>query len=241
MPPPFLFSDLLPEIQFALENRTSASDQTRIYGWLRDSLVEITTSMQYRDDLVELEVRGTPFNLTALVPMYSEDLFVPAVAAPLQSGLNMATLDIILWTDPPTNSKFIKLEYNHYQNTDSVYTNSLPSSWFRFGLELGFNPTPDKAYQVQGRCLQYHPINDSDLAATQILLKREWNEILVYMSAMRGWLALEEFEKAGAVRQILYGDPKDVNNPGLLKARKPVRQREMHRTTGKIRMKVGRF
>jgi hypothetical protein len=173
--------------------------------------------------------------------MYAEDLFVPAVAAPLQSGLNSATLDIILWTDFPTNSKWIKLEYNHYQNTDSVYTNSLPSSWFRFGRSIGFNPTPDKDYQVQARCLQYHPINDADLAATQILLNREWNEILKYMAAMRGWIDLEEFEKAGAIKQLIYGDPKDVNNPGLIKSRKPVRMREAHRTSGRIRMKVGRY
>src|SRR5258706_4363902 len=107
MPPPFTFLDLLPEIQYALGNRTQADFVPRIYGWLRDGLVEITTSLQYREDLIELEVRGEPFNLTAGTPMYDENLFVPVVADPLQSGLNSATLDIILWTDFPTNSKFI--------------------------------------------------------------------------------------------------------------------------------------
>ncbi len=238
--PIFLISDLANEVIPKVENRVT--DIARAYTWVRDALIEISSDPDLRDEFSELEVFGPKFILTGgaktppAVQEYPEILLITA------GDINVSTLDILLWRDPPTNSVRQKLEPSHYQETDkSVIISSTPTSWYRFGNSIGFYPSPDKNYQVQTRVLRMHPINDAVLQATQILLPRDWNDIIIWAAAERGFMELEEFEKANAIHMMLHGDPKYPMKPGILNGRKKKRSKEAWRTTGRLRPIVGSY
>ena len=224
----FTIGDLVNEVIYRVENRIT--DTARAAIWLRDSLLEISGNPDYRDDFDQLEVLGPTFNLTQNVQTYAFSNLVPAPSLPNSSGYNMSTLDVFMWTDYPTNSIRRKLNPTHYQDADKFQTAlSLPTEWYRFADTIGFNPVPNAPFQVQARILQEHPIDDDNLAGTTILLPREWNEVLVYMAAMRGYLELLEYEKAQTLRVVLQGDPKFPGKTGLIEAIKKRRKREAWR------------
>jgi hypothetical protein len=217
----FLISDLVNEVLIRTENRTS--DTTRAAVWVRDSLIEISQNPDYRDDFQGLESYGQQINLTSNQQEYEESDF-------LTPGLECnAILDVLIWVDYPTNSNRRKLDVAHYQKTDKfqpVY--SLPTEWYTYSSLIGFNPIPDQPYQVQVRFAKNHPISD-DLVTTPILLPREWNEILIWAAVKRGFMELMEYEKATSVNMLLYGDPKNVGQPGLIFHVKRKRRKEQWR------------
>lgn len=233
----FTFANLVPEIILKVENRVS--DQARAAIWLRDSLLEISSNPSYRDDFDQLQIFGLKFALTAGTQEYPEAPFIPAPTLPNSSGVNLATLDFLIWLDPtalPPNQIRKKLEYASFQETDRFQPlNSLPTQWYRFNANIGFNPVPDLNYQVQPRILQLHPINDDNLPATQILLPREWNHILVLAAAEHGYLEYGEYEKSAAIHKLIHGDPDDQKNPGLIYSIKRRPQRERWRGTQQLR------
>lgn len=224
----FQINDLVSEVLIRCENRTT--DSARAAVWIRDSLLEISSNPDYRDDFQELEELGPIVNLTGgsslatAVQEYNETLLLPT------GDVSNAMLDILLWIDFPTNNVRRKLDVTHYQKTDKFQpVFSIPTEWYRFGGFIGFNPIPDKNYQVQARIAKQHPINDTSLINTTILLPRDWNEVLVMASVMRGFIELMEYEKAAAVRQMLYGDPNNKEQPGLIFHAKRKRRKEMWR------------
>jgi hypothetical protein len=227
----FTLCDLADCVIRKVENRTT--DQTRALEWLRDALIEISSNGEYRDDFIDLEILGPTFNLTAGTREYSEASIIPV------GDLNIATLDIRVWVDPPTNSRWIKLDPSHYQRADASSTGqSQPGTWYRFGYYIGFDPIPDKAYQVQARVLRFHPIAYADLCHTVILLPRDWNEILCWAAAERGFMELEEYEKAAAIHTRLFGDPENPNKPGLIAGRIKKRENESWRQQKTLRPTV---
>jgi hypothetical protein len=91
------------------------------------------------------------------------------------------------------------------------------------------------AYRVQARIYKMHPINDAALNQTQILINRDWNEVLIWAAVKRGFMELLEYEKAAAVQKLLYGDPKHPERPGLLNGRKKRREKEQWRMQAALR------
>lgn len=239
-PPIFLISDLSIGTIRKVENRTT--DVNTSYIWIRDALLEIANNPDYRDEFVELEEFGPTFVLTGgTTPATSVQEYPEANLLPT-GDINMATLDILIWRDPPTNLTRQKLQPSHYQETDkSVVITSVPISWYRFGGTIGFYPSPDKNYQTQARVLKQHPINDNVLAQTQILLPRDWNEILEWAAAERGFMELGEYEKASNIHTLLYGDPRYQNKPGIIAGRKKKRRQEAWRTTGRLQPMVNSY
>ena len=219
--------DLANRVCEKLENRTSLFVQA--CSWVKDSLVEITSNTDLRDDFDELEIWGNPFALTAGPPFIQEYSFsnlLPTVFDPVTNAVidtvNMATLDVMIWTDPPTNSVRQQLGVTHYQDADRATTpqGGQPSEWYRFADTIGFNPPPDKAYQVQARILRYHPIDWAAIQITEILLNIDWHEIIVWGAVERGYMSLQEFDKAANIHTLIHGDPKYPMKVGLLQGAK---------------------
>jgi hypothetical protein len=224
-------ANLEAETILKLENRTS--ETASVDRWLRDALIELTGNPDLRDSFSELEVLGAITNLTGgtvatAVQEYPESQFIA-----LSSDYNIKTLDFMIWTDYPTNNNRKQLNPSHYQETDKFNSYpSLPTEWYRFGNTIGFDPPPNKNYQVQARIMRRHPITDyfnavGALNSTVILMPNEWFEILEWSAAMRGFMELLEFEKASEIRTLLWGDPEHpVNMPGLIAAVKTKRRQE---------------
>lgn len=230
----FMIGDLVPGLILKVENRTTEAATAAQY--LVDALIEITSDPDFRNEFDQLEEYGLPFNLTggkAMPPAiqeYAEVQFVP------QGDYNLATLDILIYQDPPNNKIRRNLTQSHYQKADRFQpTFSLPTEWYRFGSLIGFTPIPDKNYTIQTRMLRQHPIQDANLPGTLILIPRDWNEILQWAAAERWFMELLEYEKAGKIHQLLYGDPKHPDRPGLLEGRKKRREMEAFRTEAVLR------
>jgi len=223
----FLIGDLVNEVLLRVENRTN--DASRAAIWLRDALLEISGSPDYRDDFAELEELGPPFTLTAKIQEYSETLLAPI------GDIVSVVDDILIWVDFPFNTVRRKLDVSHYQKTDRfVPIFSLPTEWYRHSTNIGFNPVPDKAYQVQWRMVKQHPINDTTLTQTTILLPRDWNEVLIWNAVYRGFNELMEYEKAAKIYIMLHGDPKDPSQPGLFYSVKRKRRKEQWRMESRL-------
>jgi hypothetical protein len=228
LPVVFTIQQLENEVLLRCENKVSDIGRTDV--WLRDALLEITSNPDFRNEFDLLEEYGPQFNLTPQTQEYQFSNIVPV------GDYNVATLDVLIWQDPPTNSIRRKLGMSHYQKADNFQpTFSLPTEWYRFADTIGFTPVPDKNYQIQTRMLRQHPINDNQLNQTQILIPREWNEILVWAAVERGFMEYLEYEKATKVHQLLYGDPKHPDRPGLIEGRKKRREMEGFRTEQALR------
>lgn len=229
----FYINDLIPEVLIRCENRTT--DTARAAIWIRDALLEIASNPDYRDDFQELEELGPLFNLnggnslSTAIQEYPESSLIPG------GDVNNAFLDILIWIDFPSNNDRRKLDVSHYQKTDKFQpVFSIPTEWYRFGGTIGFNPIPDKNYQVQCRLCRMHPINDNVLSQTLILLPRDWNEILIWAAVQRGFQELMEYEKAASVHTFLYGDPDNKNQPGLIFHAKRKRRKEQWRMESRL-------
>ena len=230
----FTINDLVSEVILRVENRTT--DTSRAAIWLRDGLLEISGNPDYRDDFDQLEVLGRTYNVTIGQQEYPFSNLVPLPSLPNSSGYNMSTLDVFIWIDYPTNAIRRKLNPTHYQDSDKFQlAQSIPTEWYRFADNIGLNPVPNAPYQIQARILQEHPIDDDNLAGTTILLPREWNEVLIWMAAMRGFNELLEYEKAQGIRVLLQGDPKFPGKTGLIEAIKKRRKREAWRQEQPLR------
>lgn len=231
----FYINDLVNEVLLRCENRTT--DTARAAIWIRDALLEIASNPDYRDDFQELEELGPLFNLTggnspsSAIQEYAESNLVPG------GDVAVAAADIFVWMDPPNNTIRRRLDVSHYQKVDKfqpVY--SVPTEWYRYGGTIGFNPIPDKNYQVQMRVVRMHPINDNILTMTLILLPRDWNEVIIWAAVQRGFMELMEYEKAASVHTMLYGDPGNKNKPGLIFHMKRKRERELYRQEQRLSM-----
>jgi hypothetical protein len=222
-----IIQDLETEVIIRCENRTT--DTARADIWIQNALLEISGNPDYRDEFDDLEEYGPQYNLTPSTQEYAFSNIVPA------GDYNLSTLDVLLWTDYPTNTIRKKLQPTHYQDADKFQqAMSIPAEWYRFADTIGFNPVPNQPYQVQARILRRHPFT-SPLNQTVILLPQEWNEILIWAAAMRGFMELLEFEKAGEIRTLLQGDPKYPDKQGLIGSVKKRRRREAWRDTSSLR------
>lgn len=231
----FKIADLENEVILRCENRTT--DTARADVWLRDALLELTADPDFRNEFDELELLGPLFNLTGGRSVAAGAVQEYAFSNLLPTGTyNICTLDIVLWTDFPTNSTNIRLETTSYQEADLVTRlTGQPVKWYRFADTCGFVPVPDKNYQVQARVYQMHPINDNQLNQTTILIGRNWNEILVLMAVEKGFLELLQYEKAAAVHKLLHGDPKHPKRLGMIEGRKKRREKENWRMQAALR------
>lgn len=225
--------DLASEVILKLENRTS--DLKRAYQWLAESLLELTSDSKLREEFDQFEAKGPPFILS---PNQREYAFSNVLNFP---DYNDGTLDMIIWTDPPANTNYLRLNYTVYQFADTYSNNpGRPTAWYRFNDLFGFDLVPDMKYQIQVRYQQQYPIAQP-LQNTQVLLPNNWLDVVVLIAVYRGFIELNEYEKASATYQILHGDPEKPGDPGLIYKRRKRFQREAWRQETSLRPWVGRY
>lgn len=223
----FYIGDLANEVIIRCENRVT--DFNRACVWVRDALLEIAGSPDYRDDFIELEEWGPVLTLITEQQEYEAALFIPA------GDVQTVLADLLIWVDYPANTVRRKLDVSHYQKSDRFTpTFALPTEWYRFADIIGFNPVPDQPYQVQARMVRMHPVNDNNLSQTLVLLPRDWNEVIIMAAVIRGFVELLEYEKANRVRRELYGDPDNKAQPGLIFHVKRTRRRETWRMESRL-------
>lgn len=235
----YTFASIEQEVLIRCENRIT--DTARADVWLRDSLLEMTSDPKLRDEFDELEVVGPLFVLTGGQQGVSQQEYPFSDILP--AGVyNTATLSVLMWTNPPGNTNRISLFATNYQDADQI--TPFPGQcfkWYRYGDNIGFVPTPDQNYTIQARIYRQHPINDTNLPATIVLIADDWREVLILAAVIRGFIELNEFEKAAKLKVLLYGDPDKPDEPGLMYKRKKRRDKEMWRRQQSLSPRVRRY
>ena len=238
-------SDITPSVILKVENRTT--DTARVTEWIVDAIQEITTDTRLRNDFDELEILGPLFTLTggqiggtpAPVQEYQDTLLMPTPPPSSTAGVNMATLDVRLWQDPPNNTIARRLDWSTFQEVDKFNpsTSSQPVIAYRYGSKIGFYPPPDQNYQVQMRALQYYPfvVPMTNVSSTPWILSPDWVLVVKLFAAAIGFNELEEYDKSQAIMRQLHGDPDNPDKPGMLYSRKLRRERENWRQEQRLR------
>ena len=230
---PSSIGDLSSEVILKLENRET--DVGRTYQWLAEALYELTSSSELREEFDQLEASGPYFLLTRGQREYAFSNIINT------NDYNDGTLDMRLWTDPPVNHNPLKLHMTTYQFVD-MYTNNpgRPTGWYRFNDLFGFDLIPDNAYQIQIRYLKQYPIT-YPLQNTQIVLPNDWLDVIVLIAVHKGFIELNEYEKAESTWKILHGDQRQPGHVGLINKRKKRFQREAWRNEVLLRPWVGTY
>lgn len=116
-----------------------------------------------------------------------------------------------------------------------------PSIYGTRAKQILVRPIPDKTYPFIWDTWDLPQVDQTSTAtinATNLLLPLDWIEILQYMAALRGHIALLERDKAQEIHTLLYGDPTDVVQPGLIKTKLLIHSAESYDSDYAIRPKI---
>lgn len=188
------FDVIKSEVKQRLGNRTDIDD--RLPVWINDAYFEILMEPEYT--FYELD-RSYAFSTVAGQGTYD----ISSVTA----------LWFILMLRDMTNEREIKK--TSIKVLDRVAsTQGQPIRYARFGQTIEFDPVPNDVFDIR---IRYRYRANELVPGASPIIGREWDEVLVVLSTIKGYEALEQPEKAAAARQLL--------NP-LIDARKDLEQLE---------------
>ena len=199
---PTKISDLVADTALKLGNRQdlASGSPSRVAKWLSQAYTDLAMSYPFE----ELEFTE-PDTFAASVDTYP----YPAT----MRGIKAVTLVYTDGTTVPIRRKHIRVIRQ--------YTSVLPGPpyiYAPFARQIIVRPTPDQAYGLLWDGWAY-PNTTDNIIDTIVQLPPDWFDILEYCAAMRGHMDLMERDKAGELHTLLYGDPTDVDTPGLIKAK----------------------
>lgn len=197
-------SSFIDPVRWNLGNRTDIDD--RITGWIKQAYREI--AMGFPLETLEQTESGTT------APGVSEYSYP-------QNARGLKAFVVFVNNQPiplvPKNIEVIR----RYQSI----SRGVPSIFCGFNDQAILRPVPNGVYPFTMDYWQKPNINADEtviatINSTEVMLPDDWFEVLEQMATQKGHVALEEFDKASAVRQILNGDPDSSKGwPGMIKER----------------------
>lgn len=189
---------LVAGVTFALGNRTDLA--TQCSGWLLDSYRELGNTVP----LETLEVEEAD----VMVPGQT-DYPYPATARALKD----------LYIVVGNSTQPVPLVKKDIRYIDRYPTNfqGVPSVWSPFNRVAKVRMPPSDSYSLIWEFWAFPTVDPNVTNNTVLLVPDDWLEVVKYGATMRGWMDLQDYTKAQAIRQILYGDPVRPELPGLIK------------------------
>lgn len=254
IPPNLLISDLYQGIVNKFGGRQNLGPQTSataLYATAaRDAIRELTENNEFE----ELKIPSPIVPIQYGVSMYSISSFIP-VPQSGQGAYDIAdTFDWGFWLNPgQTNGPFRILKQRRIPTVNQYQfgtTAPAPPIYFsRFGSPIGIagagnelilGPTPDNLYQSIMFFRLRHPFL-TPIYTSPIYLPDTWQEIIEYSACLR--MAINEgSEKYISIFRIaLFGDPRQPDLPGLLKARRMQMERDANHNERQISVATQMF
>lgn len=174
------FDVIKAEVKKRLGNRQDIDDRLPI--WINDAYFELLMEPEftfYELDTIHL------FNTVAGQRVYDLSL--------------VAGLWFILMLRDMTNEREIKKTSIKVMDRKQ-YTQGQPNRYARFADTLELDPIPDDVYTIRIR-FRYRP--NQLVGGSFPQTNREWDEVIVVLSTIKGYEALEQPEKAAAARNLL--------------------------------------
>lgn len=124
----------------------------------------------------------------------------------------------------------------------AITPTGVPSIWAPFNYQMHLRQVPNDSYPLIINYWQKVVPNATDVNDTLIMVPDDWLEIVEYAAQERGWIDLQEFDKANAIHQLLWGDPNSRGkNPGLVKKRLTRIQAEYENANYGMRPRLTRY
>lgn len=213
---------LAAEVQLNLGNRSDIA--SRVNGWLADAYIDLGSALPFPTLEITL---NDQFTQGIDIANYPADLRAVKTIT-LQTTVSGSNT-VRIWR---RDIRVIR-RYSLAQGQPAIYA--------PYGLGIIVRPVPDRQYQFIWDYWQQPQIT-TDQISTNILLPQDWIEILKLSATLRGHIGLFERDKAGELRQLLFGDPKHPEeNPGLIKQKLLQRTAENVDSEFSIRPRIRRF
>ncbi len=237
---PRTVEDLVPDVVDALQGRTDVS--TLIPRWMKRAVQDLTASTPFE------ELRRTG-------PQVSVSQAINPVANFMNNDGDLSFVEVFtLFVDPPGNTVKDTLDYKTPKAIEiitSPVTTGIPKYWTRFGQNFLVAPVPNIAYTMFIRYQVKHPFPEAtdqqSLLGAFIYLPEDWEEILVYATALRVAVAKRWNDQVAFLKQHLYGDPEYMisdgkrGRPGVLSAKLLQVERDQQFNTRQLGIRVPRY
>jgi hypothetical protein len=198
-----ILGDSVATVQLNLGNRSDLA--SRISYWLAKAYLDL--GMSYPFEELEDSINDT-FQPTIDVYDY------PATARAIKT----ISMSVAPNSQQPVKRKDIKV-IRRYTTTNQQ---GPPTIYGTRAKQILVRPIPDQAYPFIWDVWLLPAVDQTSAAtinASACLLPLDWIEIMEYMATLRGHIALLERDKAGEVHTLLYGDPTNQDQPGLIKTK----------------------
>jgi|SRR5215831_1502338 len=222
-------ADRLPIVRGLLGGREDKD--TEIANWIANSYQSLGSSLPFET----LEDTANPTTVAG-----TDNYPYPPTARGIKSiviGIPAANPQ----TFPPLIKKNVQLldRYGPQRGT--------PSLWAPFGANYLVRQVPNDNYPLIVRFwirpqIQFLVGTTNADPATPLFVPDDWLEILDYSAQLRGYMDLQEFDKAQVIRTLLYGDPANIKRvPGLIKANLRRIQAEQDTNQYGLRPRIRRY
>lgn len=217
-----ILNDFVSEVTLNLGNRTDIAPRVSI--WLRDAYIDLTMTVPFEelqftfDDIFQptIDIYDYPTDARAIVTLSLS----PSMANPS--------------TSQPIKRRNIQVVRRYSTSMNP----GVPAIYAPFNRKILVRPVPNLAYPFKWDYWQLPQIDPTNSLDTIVLTPLDWNEIITYMATMRGHLSLLERDKAAEIHTLLYGDPKNVDEPGLIKKKLLIHAAENYDSDYGIRPRV---
>lgn len=198
-----VIGDWVSTVQLNLGNRQDLA--ARISQWLAYAYIDL--GMSYPFEELESSI---------------DDSFLPNIGTynyPI--GVRaIKTLSMVVFNNAPQPIKRRDIKIVRRYNTSNQ--TGPPSIYGTVAKTILVRPIPDQQYSFTWDVWNLPAVDQTSTAtinASPVLLPLDWAEIAQLMATLRGHIALLERDKAGEIHQLLYGDPTDQTQPGLVKTK----------------------
>jgi hypothetical protein len=226
----YYIGDLVPAVASLLGGRSDSND--KISQWIAAGYRDIGTSIPLETLEASASILCVPGTQSYGYPSDARGIKDLTIQIPSQTQ-----------TSPTTANSFRPLYKKNMSIVRRYATNTwgVPSIWAPFKNTIWLAPVPNQGYPLIVDYWQLVVLNSTDINNTQILVPDDWIEIIQYEAQMRGWIDLQEPDKAGAIRTLLNGNPKKPGMPGLIKQRLTQIQSESSNASYGVRPRLTRY
>lgn len=198
---PTILNDFVVPVTLNLGNRSDIT--SRVQQWVLDSYIDLCMTVPFEELQFSFNDIFSPTIDTYAYPADARAIITLSLNPSIQGNVN---------TSQPIKRKNIQVVRRYSNNAPGV-----PAIYAPFNRQIIVRPVPNLAYPFIWDYWQLPQIDPADPMQTLVLTALDWNEIHILAATLRGHLALLERDKAKEVHVLLYGDPKNVENPGLIK------------------------
>jgi hypothetical protein len=216
-----IIGDSVSTVQLNLGNRSDLA--ARISQWLAYAYIDL--GMSYPFEELEASI---------------DDMFVPTIGTyDYPDGVRaIKTISMTAFgnSQQPVKRRDIKIIRRY--NTDA--TTGPPSIYGTRAKQILVRPIPNQTFPFTWDVWMLPAVDQtstSTINASTVLLPLDWIEIMQYMATLRGHISLLERDKAAEIHTLLYGDPLDQTQPGLIKTKLLIHSAESYDSDYAIRPK----